>query len=246
MTPVDYIAAVRRVLDHLERSQIHAVDRAARLVVRALKNKGAVFCAGVGHGIEGDFINRAGGLAAVQRFSYGVTVNAPVAKCMLPRSGGGKVHRETEEARVAVRTGNLRRGDVMVIGSVSGKTSSTVALALECRKAGIKVVALTSRDYTSKVKSDHPSGKRLCDAADVVVDNGVPYGDAAVKISGVKELALPVSGVACAVAGWMIWGRVMELMAVGGTPPTTFISVNRDGGQKHYKRSRARFEQKGY
>ena len=246
MTPVNYITAVRSLLNHLEGTQLRTVDRAARLAVRALKNRGAVFCAGVGHGIEGDFINRAGGLAAVQRFSYGFSVNSPVAKCLAPRPRACRVHRETEEATLAVRTGNLRRGDVIVIGSVSGKTSSTVALALACRKAGIKVIALTSLEYTAKVKSDHPSGRRLCDVADVVVDNGVPYGDAAVKIPGLRERALPLSGVACAVAGWMIWGRVMELMAAGGTPPTTFISVNRDGGQKHYKRSRARFERKGY
>ena len=70
MIPRSYCSAVREILDHLEKTQLTAIEQATDLVISALTNGGAVFCSGVGHGNEGDFLGRAGGLAAVRRFSW--------------------------------------------------------------------------------------------------------------------------------------------------------------------------------
>jgi uncharacterized phosphosugar-binding protein len=82
--------------------------------------------------------------------------------------------------------------------------------------------------------------------ADVVIDNGAPYGDAAVAVPGYEEKMLPVSGVAMIVAGWMIWGRVMEQMAAAGTPPSVYISINREEGRAWHDRSQAEYHRRGY
>ena len=68
MADRNYLDAVRGVLEHLEGTQLPAVDRAADLIVESITNGGALFCAGIGHGIDGDFLCRAGGLAALQHF----------------------------------------------------------------------------------------------------------------------------------------------------------------------------------
>ena len=244
--PLDYLKAVRSLLDHLESTQLDAVEAAADLVVHALRNRGAVFCWDIGHGIQHDFTNRAGGLAALKGFSFSFNVNDRLAPCLKDRPRDEEVDAELEAIRLAVRAGNLRPGDVLFLGSVSGRNRKPVEMAMACRDHGVKVVGLTAMAYTAKVESVHPSGKKLCDAVDVVLDNGAPYGDAAVAIRGMDRPAMPVSGVGMAVVGWMVWGRVIEKMADQGDPATVFYSVNREGGMDAYKASNERYAEKGY
>ena len=246
MIPLEYLKAVRGILDHLERSQLPAIERAAELVVDALTQKGAVFCAELGHGNQGDFINRAGGLAAVQPFSFNFAVNAPVADCLKDRPRPEPLDEKLEVVRCATRNSNLRAGDVMLVSSVSGRNAGPIQLALACREMGVKTIGFTSMGYTSRVESLDPSGKRLFEVVDVVIDIGAPYGDAAVQIPGYEFKLLPVSGVAMIVAGWMIWGRVMEKMAAAGNPPSVFISLNREGGTEFYEKSKAEFNKRGF
>lgn len=212
-TTLDYLNAVRTLLTHLEQTQLPAIDRAADLVCAAMTSKGRAFCAEIGHGIQGDFINRAGGLAAV--------------KALKDSSA-------------------LQPHDVLILGSVSGRNIAPIDLALAARQRGAKVIGLTSRAYTAQVASLHPSGQKLADVVDVVIDNGAPYGDATVAIPGLEPKALPVSGVACAVIGHLLWGRVMEKMAAAGQPPTVFQSINRAGGEAAYQQALTQFAQRGY
>ena len=100
--------------------------------------------------------------------------------------------------------------------------------------------------YTGQVDSDHPSRKRLHDVVDVTIDNGAPYGDAAVDIPGFDFKLLSVSGVSMITAGWMIWGMVIDEMTRAGNPPTVFMSHNREGGPEYYKNAIAQYNERGY
>ena len=246
VVPEKYLTTVRALLDHLEHTQLPAVEQAAAVIVDALRHGGCVYCSGIGHGLEGDFINRAGGLAAVQPLAFGFTLNDPVADCRKDRPRAEPFERDLETVRFALRASTLRAGDVLLVGSVSGRNRAPVELALRAREMGVRVIAITSLAYTARVDSMHPSGKKLAEVADVVVDNGAPYGDAAVAIDGLPEKMIPVSGVGTLAAGWMIWGRVMERMAQEGTPPSVYISVNREGGQAFYDKSKAEYHRRGY
>jgi uncharacterized phosphosugar-binding protein len=245
-TPVAYLNAVRRVLDHLEQTQLPAVEKAADLVIEALTHGGVVYCSEVGHGIQGDFVDRAGGLIAVKKFSFSFSIQDKVPECLKDRAQPEPIDKELETIRFAVRTSNLRAGDVILMGSVSGRNRAPIELALACRAKGVKVIGLTSMAYTAKAESLHPSGKKLFEVVDVAIDNGAPYGDAAVDIPGYDIRLLPVSGIAMDASGWLIWGRVMEKMAAAGKPPTVFMSVNREGGWDHYHKSQALYEKQGY
>ncbi len=246
MIPLAYLDAVRGILDHLEKTQLHAIDTAANLVVEALLHDGTIHCGAIGHSNEADFINRAGGLAAVLPFTYGFNLHDPVAECLQQRARPEPFERDLEVIRFAVRAGNLRAGDVIMIGSVSGKNRAPVELALACRERGIKTIGLTSFAYTAQVQSLHPSGKKLIDAVDVAIDNGAPYGDAAVEIPGYDVKLLPVSGVSMVTIGWMVWGRVLEIMAEAGTPASVFISINREDGPAFYDKNKQQFNERGY
>lgn len=246
MSESGYGRALRAVLQHLETTQAAALDAAASLITTALQAHGAVFTAGIGHGNEGDWLNRAGGLAALQRFSYTFQVTAPVAECLRDRPRPEPFDREAEAVRLALGASELRAGDVLLVSSVSGRNAGPIELALACREQGIKVIGFTSLEYTRRVASKHPSGKKLFEVVDVVVDNAAPYGDAAVDVPGYDVKLLPVSGVGMIAAGWMIWERVLTSMAAAGEPASVFISANRDGGAEYYAESVERYRQKGF
>lgn len=246
MVPLKYLAVVRQLLDHMEKTQLGNVEQAADLVSAALAHGGTVHCAGIGHGNEGDFLNRAGGLAAVQPFTYGFTINDPVAECLRNRPAPEPFHRELETIRFAVRASNLRAGDVMVVSSVSGRNQGPIELTLACQAKGVKAIAFTALAYSAETPSLHPSGRKLSEVADVVLDIGAPYGDAAVDIPGYDFKLIPVSGVGMTVLGWLIWGRVMEKMAAAGNPPTVFMSANSRGGGDYYQKAVQQYQSRGY
>ena len=241
-----YTTAVRGVIDHLEATQLPVIEKAASLIVAALTHNGAIFCAEIGHGNQADFINRAGGLAVVQPFSYNFNIHDPVADCLKNRPREKAGDRDLETIRFAVSNSALRAGDVMLIGSVSGKNKGPVELALACRAIGVKVIGFTSMAYTMQVEAQHPSGKKLYEVADVAIDDGAPFGDAAVNLPGYDFKVLPVSGVGNIIAGWMLWEKVIEKMVAAGTPPSVFMSLNRPGGQEYYDKSRAEYNRRGF
>ena len=222
------------------------IEELPAAIAAAVRHGGVVFCGVIGHGMSGDFLNRAGGLAFVRPFQYTFTTNQPVAEKLSKREPTPALNSALGAARLAVVSGNLRSGDFMVLGSVSGRSAAPTEIALACREIGVKVVALTSRKYTAQVKGDHPTGKRLIDCADYVLDLHTPYGDAAVDIPGYDHKLIPFSGMSALVVGWMLWGRVMELMANDAEQPVTFMSVNRENGKAIYDAAIKRFNERGF
>src|SRR5580692_5514191 len=107
-----YLQAVRKILDHLETTQSGAIDQAASLSAHALSNGGIVYCHDIGHSNQHDFLNRAGGLAALQGFSFSFSVTEPTPDCLKERPGGREVQRDLEMVRLAVNSSKLRAGDV--------------------------------------------------------------------------------------------------------------------------------------
>lgn len=55
---------------------------------------------------------------------------------------------------------------------------------------GAKIIVLTNMDYSTKVESRHPSGKKLYEIGDVVIDNCGNYGDAVLEVDGLPQKLL--------------------------------------------------------
>ena len=101
------------------------------------------------------------------------------------------------------------RADVFIICSNSGGNGSTVELATRVKAHGHPLIAVTSLAHTTKITSRHPSGKRLFELADVVIDDtGGVYGDAALKLpvhNGSTAVAItPTSTVTSALIAQML------------------------------------------
>jgi len=67
----------------------------------------------------------------------------------------------------------------------------------------------------------HPSGKKLFELADVVIDTRVPAGDSSVPLKGHQDNVGPVSTMAFVTVVWMTITTVAEILAERGV--TLFI-----------------------
>jgi uncharacterized phosphosugar-binding protein len=72
--------------------------------------------------------------------------------------------------------------DVMVCISNSGCNANVVEIAEEAHAKGLKTIAVTSAFHTAGLKSYAPSGKRLVEVCDLVIDTYIPKGDALVEV----------------------------------------------------------------
>jgi uncharacterized phosphosugar-binding protein len=90
----------------------------------------------------------------------------------------------------------LNAGDTIVIFGHSGRNASGIDTALYAKKRGLTVIAITAKSNLDK-QATHSSGKRLADAADIVIDTCAPIEDAIVDIKGWSR---PVSGASTVLA----------------------------------------------
>ncbi len=242
----DYVDAIRGVLDRIEQTQMEKVLQAAEMIVQSAVAGGAWHLHDTGHLVSRELIHRAGGLFLIHALDFSFSVSDPVRP---------SEHRKQKAAvrgdRVAglgehiVRASNMIEGDVLTIGSVSGRNASSIDLAIAAREAGVKVIAVTSLAYSSSVTSTHPTGKRLFEIADLVIDNcGVP-GDAALEVKGLDAPFGPTSGIGAAMVCWCICAQVVERLVALGHKPHVFKSVNLDGGAEFNQRAEEEFRQTG-
>jgi len=134
-----------------------------------------------------------------------------------------------------------RPGDVFVIASNSGVNAVVSEMARLVTEKGHPLIAITSMQHTMRVTPSDPEGKRLADFADVVLDNGAPYGDAV--------LPLPNGGTACGFsslsAGLLVQMMVAEAirkLVDAGVEPPVYVSSNVPGGFERNREIEKRYE----
>ena len=134
-----------------------------------------------------------------------------------------KNHLRMVEGFICVR-GNIRKGDVLIVGSVSGYNKLPVELVLAAREMGVKTIALTTVEYSEKLTSKHPSGKRLFEVADIVLDNCSNFSDTLVEVPAINRRICPSSGIGAAYIMWALQAAVVEKLVAKGLNPSVYIS----------------------
>jgi uncharacterized phosphosugar-binding protein len=147
--------------------------RLAPILGECVARGGVIHTFGSGHSelIAREIIGRAGGLVCV------TGIIDPTAGFVENLPGYG-----TRLAARYDRQHQLLPGEVLIAISNSGKNCSPIEVALYARQKGLTVVALTSLAMSQATPSEHPSGKKLSDVADHVLDNGGVPGDAIVEV----------------------------------------------------------------
>jgi uncharacterized phosphosugar-binding protein len=220
-----------------------AIEDAANLCANALTNGGAVHIFDSGHLVSHELVNRAGGLVAFNRLGFSLTIDNPV-KARAPEEASPSL--SFSYIQHVFESNQLRRGDVLFVGSVSGKTANVVELAIRAKEHGLKVIVITALAYSSRLVSEHSSGKHLYECADLALDNHAPYGDAMLTVEGLEYPICPASGIGAVTVLWAVVAGLVEEMLARGLKPTIFPSVNRPDGKALVAQVETEALSKGY
>jgi uncharacterized phosphosugar-binding protein len=116
--------------------------------------------------------------------------------------------------------------DSALVISSSGCNVVPIEMAEGFQKHGIKVVVIVSRKHSDATTSRHPSGKKLQDFADLVLDTGAPVGDAMVKLPGLDTPVSPGSTVGgCLLVNAIKAEVAARLVAAGQSPKVLTASA---------------------
>jgi uncharacterized phosphosugar-binding protein len=144
-----------------------------------------------------------------------------------------------------LRNFDLSPIDSALVISSSGCNVVPIEMAEGFQKAGIKVVAIISRRHSEKSESHHPSGKKLHDFAEIVLDTGAPPGDAMVKIDGLETPVAPGSTVGGCMLVNAIKAEVAERLTRAGKPPTVLSGAAVVGAERARQLFEAAYDEHG-
>ena len=229
-------AFLREVVTRIERltaaEALPALSAAGELVANALQADGVVHAFGTGHSeaFAMEIAGRAGGLIPTNR----IALRDVVLDGRRPASvlSGAGLERDASVVADLLDELPLSPADVFLIASNSGVNGSVVEMALQVKARGHGLIAVTSLEHTKAVEPKHPSGKRLSEIADVVIDNLAPYGDSTLTISDGIGVGAVSSITAAFIAQVITIDAAQRLQEAGATPPV-YISANVPGGDEH-------------
>ncbi|MGY0537753.1 sugar isomerase domain-containing protein [Nocardioides sp. YJ-D4] len=233
---------VRTRLSELQSmAQSGGLDEAVEAMVGSIRNGGVLQAFGTGHSqaFAMEIAGRAGGLIP----THAIALRDTVLKGDRPASDlkGGLLERDTNIANELWELHEFHPEDVFLIASNSGVNGSIVGIALRAKEEGHTVIAVTSLQHTNAVTPKHPSGKRLAEIADVVIDNLAPFGDATVPVGDGGVLAGAVSSITAAyIAQLLTLATAARIEETGETPPL-YLSANIPGGDEHNDALKARY-----
>jgi uncharacterized phosphosugar-binding protein len=242
-----YFAGMKAVLEKIELTQMEAIDKAAHLIVDSLLADGAWHIMDTGHMLMYEAIGRTGGLMAVRPVRVSVDIDNPIRR--RPRAVSKKrVFMDAIEGlpQFVIEKSNMLPGDVLLVGSVSGTNILPVQMAIEARERGVVVVGLTAVEHSSGLEAKHPSGKRLLDVCDVVLDNCAAYGDTVVDVPELGQGLCPASGIAASYIIWALQSRVVELMLERGVKPHVYKCNHLPGAERFNALAWEEYEKAGY
>jgi len=122
--------------------------------------------------------------------------------------------------------------DAALVASSSGCNVVPVEMAGGFKERGLKVVVIISRRHSEASRSQHVSGKKLQDFADLVLDTGAPVGDAMVRIDGLEAAVAPGSTVGGCLLINSIKAEVAARLTRAGAPPKVLTASAVIGAEK--------------
>ena len=213
----DYLEQIVGILQRIEREERKMVDCAAEAVADVICRDGIVHTFGCGHSHLPclDTFYRAGGLACV----------SPILdEDLMLHDGAAKSSRMEKLPGIAAeafRRHHVTANDLLVVISASGKNAAPVEMCECAKKAGVKLVTISSSAYI-----DH--GAKLLSLGDIAIDCKVPYGDAVIDVGEAKMGGLSTYASLFILNSILIEGA-KQALAKGIVPPV-YLSGNVEGG----------------
>lgn len=237
----DYQKRVEELLHTARDTQRENVIAAGKMIAESIDQGGNIYLHKICHSIEMDVINRGGGPTFYRKFDFDLKITEDNAR---KRDRSDMDLNMEGLALYAIKKSSMRPGDVLIVGSVSGRTATVVDLAVEAKKLGIKVIAFTSLTYAKAVDPVHSSGKKLHEIVDLAIDNCAPAAEGMMDVEGIEAPYAAASGIASDYLLWSITSVAVEELMKKGKTPGILKSANFPGGndynleelQPHYQK----------
>jgi uncharacterized phosphosugar-binding protein len=222
-----YLDAARAAFDRIEATQLEAVRAAAARFADAIAADRLVHVFGTGHSrmaVE-EMFPRYGSFPGFHPIvELSMTFHNPVVGANGQRQA---MFLENVQGFGPVLWRNFATSpdDCLLAISTSGCNAVTVDVALEAKRLGMFVVALTSLAHASASTPKHSSGRKLHEVADLVLDQHAPAGDSAVWIDGLETPVAPLSSVTGCTIVNLLKAEVARLLTLAGQPPKVLTAA---------------------
>jgi uncharacterized phosphosugar-binding protein len=222
-----YLTAARAALDAIEATQLPLIRQAAAVFASSILKGRLVHVFGTGHSrmaVE-EMFPRYGSYPGFHPIvELSMTYHNPVVGANGQRQA---MFLENVQGFGPVLWRNFATSpdDALLAISTSGCNAVTIDVALEAKRLGMFVVALTSLAHARSSTSRHPSGKRLDEVADLVLDQQAPAGDAAVWVAGLDTPVAPLSSVTGCVIINLLKAEVARSLTEAGSPPKVLTAA---------------------
>ena len=223
-----YLRRCHQILEHVEQTQMAAIQRVAGMCADCIAAEGLVHLFGSGHSrmaVE-EIFPRYGSFPGFHPIvELSLTYHNPVVGANGQRQAMF-IERMEGLGQVILRNFEFGPADLMMVFSTSGTGAVSVDVALEAKRLGMPVIAVTSLAHSRASKPCHSSGQRLFEVADITLDNGAVVGDAMVRVPGLETPIGPGSTIGNTAIVNALKCEVARLLTERGHPPLVLTSAN--------------------
>lgn len=223
---LEYYRRALALLERLGQTELNRIGEAAEICATSIAGGGLVFVFGAGHSrmMAEEMTPRQGCFAgfvalveqALSNHASIVGTNGLRAALYLEKYLG--------YAEEILKGFHFGPRDAFIIVSTSGIRPVIVEMAEGAKRRGMPLVAVLSRQHCESSPPAHPSGKKLIDFADVVIDNQCPPGDCVLELDGLEWKTGPVSTVTGAMIINMIRCETAARLLARGCKPVLLPS----------------------
>tara|TARA_R110002095_G_scaffold18580_1_gene21417 strand:- start:138 stop:872 length:735 start_codon:yes stop_codon:yes gene_type:complete len=238
-----YFKVIEGLVAKIQNTQREQIEAAAAVVAESLAEKGGWFIMDTGHMLQWEAIRRAGGMVGITPFSYELNVNADLQHREIELPPGKAAALESQTVHLALEKSKLKKGDVLLINSNSGRSANVIAVALQAQERGIHTIGLASKLQMDHCESQHPSKRKLDQVTECFVDNCGGVGDAVLPVKD-NERMCPLSGIGASFIFWAIHAHAVDLLEQKEIKPTIYRSVH-TGSEAFMAQQEASYKERG-
>ena len=229
---------INGLLDVLYDSQKDNIEATANALKECIEQGGVCHVFGSGHsvGLGIDIKDRIGALVPIHimEMSDFVTKGGVSAEEFMDTKN--IFERKPNIAGKLYDLYNMKPQDIFIVISNSGINGIVIDIASLAKQHGHKVIIVTSMKHTTVEEPRHPSGKKLYEFGDIVIDNCGPHGDALIQTEGVAKVC-SVSSICNNCIAQSLAARTVELLKADGyeLPVLTGDKAHDDALKKKYE-----------
>lgn len=228
---IDYLNAIENLIEKVKKTESEKMKKAAEILANAVVEGKLIYLWGPGgHSsiFSEDVLYRKGELAAL----------CPIYDPSISLSHGAAreingMERVAGYGKLIVEYYNIKKDDVVILGSAYGINPVAIEGALECRKRGAYVISITSpsfSDHSTYANAMHKSRKTLHQVSDLYINSYVPYGDAVLEYDCLDRKISPVATIMQAILLKALMAETIVKIKEKGMQPPVWTNSLQEGG----------------